>query len=282
MADTTFSIHTMNIKELELAIDWAKREGWNPGRRDAALFYQADPGGFFAGKINGQTIAVGSAVAYDETFAFCGLYIVAPEYRGKGYGLALTEHRLAYCGGRNVGIDGVLENVNIYRRIGYVPYYENRRYQFTAAKKVFNAAAIKAANNDNFAQLLAYDRQCFPAPRKTFLKKWLEQTEGRSLVYSVNGVLQGYIVRRRCAEGYKIGPLFADNAEVAQQLLNAVQTDIEGETVLLDVPEINRDAVTLAQRSGMKVIFATARMYQKGLPDIANEKIFGITTFELG
>ena len=196
--------------------------------------------------------------------------------------MALTEHRLAYCGGRNVGIDGVLENVNIYRRIGYVPYYENRRYQFTAAEKVFNAAAIKPVNNENFTQLLAYDRQCFPASRKTFLKKWLEQTEGRSLVYSVNGVLQGYIVRRRCAEGYKIGPLFADNVEVAQQLLNAVQTDIEGETVLLDVPEINRDAVTLAQRSGMRVIFATARMYQKGLPDIANEKIFGITTFELG
>ena len=81
MTDTAFSIHTMNAKELELAINWAKREGWNPGRCDATLFYQADPGGFFAGKINGQTIAVGSAVAYDETFAFCGLYIVAPEYR---------------------------------------------------------------------------------------------------------------------------------------------------------------------------------------------------------
>ncbi len=282
MTDTTLSIRTMNAEELGLAINWAEREGWNPGRYDAALFHQADPSGFFVGEVGGQAVAVGSATVYDEHFAFCGLYIVAPEYRGKGYGLALTQHRLAYCGDRNVGIDGVLENVKIYQRIGYVPYYENRRYKLIAANKKFNSAAIKPVNREDLAQLLAYDRQCFPAPRELFLKEWLEQAEGMSLVYRVDDVLQGYIVRRRCVEGYKIGPLFADNADVAEQLLNAVQTDIEGETVLLDVPEINKDAVTLAECAGMKVIFATARMYQKGLPDIANDKVFGITTFELG
>ena len=37
------------------------------------------------------------SVAYDDNFAFCGLYIVAPGYRCKGYGLELTRHRLNYC-----------------------------------------------------------------------------------------------------------------------------------------------------------------------------------------
>jgi len=279
---TTLSIRTMNAEEMGLAISWAGREGWNPGCYDAALFYQADPSGFFVGEVAGKIVAVGSAVVYDEHFAFCGLYIVAPGYRGKGHGLALTEHRLAYCGDRNVGIDGVLENVNIYQRIGYVPYYENRRYQFTACYKPSTVDAIQSVARENISQLIEYDRQCFPAPRDNFLAGWLEQVGGVSLVYCVDGMVQGYLVRRRCNEGHKIGPLFADNIEVAEQLLNAAQVGIKGEPVFLDVPEINVDAVTLAEDAGMNIVFATARMYQKGLPDIANEKVFGITTFELG
>ena len=52
--------------------------------------------------------------------------------------------------------------------------------------------------------------------------------------------------------------------------------------MLLDVPENNPDAIKLAENNDMSVVFSTARMYQQGLPNINNNKIFGITTFELG
>jgi GNAT superfamily N-acetyltransferase len=282
MNDNRLSIHTMRAEELEVAVNWSEKESWNPGRYDASLFYQADSNGFFVGEVNNEIVVVGSAVIYDEYFAFCGLYIVSPECRGKGYGLALTKHRLAYCSDRNVGIDGVLKNVSIYQRIGYVPYYENRRYQFSAKNKPYHAAVIKTVSVEDLPQIFAYDRQCFPADRENFLKAWIFQPEGKSFLYHVDGAVKGYIVRRRCIEGYKIGPLFADDVEVAEQLLNAAQTDIGGESVLLDIPEINKDAVAMAERCGMEVVFATARMYQKCLPTIADEKVFGITTFELG
>ncbi len=272
----------MHPHEVAIAVEWARREGWNPGINDAELFYQADANGFFAGEIDGELVAVGSAVVYSDNFAFCGLYIVVPEHRGKGYGLELTKHRLNYCGKRNIGIDGVLENVEIYQRIGYVSFYQNRRYQFTASVMSYDTDNIKTITPEDFTQILAYDRQCFPAQRDNFLKAWLTQEQGKSLAFTTDGKIQGYAVRRRCDEGYKIGPLFADNIEIATQLLNALQEDISGEIVLLDVPENNNDAVLLAQSLKMNVIFATARMYQKGLPNICNDKIFGITTFELG
>ncbi len=272
----------MQLEELAIAVDWAKKEGWNPGINDAELFYQADPNGFFIAEVDDEIVGVGSAVAYDDKFAFCGLYIVAPEHRNKGYGLELTKYRLNYCANRNVGIDGVLENVEIYKRIGYVPYYQNKRYQFEATVQSYNSACIQTVNNDNIEQALSYDKQCFAAPRDNFLKAWLVQKHGKSLIFLQDGQVQGYAVRRKCFEGYKIGPLFADNVNVAKQLLIALQEDISGEMVVLDVPGNNCDAVSLAESLKMDVIFATARMYQKGLPDICNEKIFGITTFELG
>lgn len=274
-------IRTMLPEELSIAIHWAAQEGWNPGINDAALFYLADPTGFFVGEVDGEVVAVGSAARYDEHYAFCGLYIVAPAHRGKGYGLELTKHRLDYCGERNVGIDGVLENVEIYKRIGYVPYYQNKRFQKIASSKQMNSA-ISEVTDAHIPAILNYDLQCFSAPRKAFLSAWLMQQHGRAVCVLEDGVVKGYAVRRQCQEGYKVGPLFADSPAIAADIFHALQQDIQGEIIILDVPENNSDAVRLAETEKMEVVFATSRMYQKGLPKTNSNKIFGITTFELG
>lgn len=282
MSAEAFQIRRMTPDDVPVAVEWARREGWNPGLHDAQTFYQADPNGFFIGELNGEAVAVGCAIVYDEAFAFCGLYIVAPEHRGYGYGLALTKARLAYCGDRNIGIDGVLENVTIYERIGYRKYYQNARYEFTADEAPARPASIRPIGQGDFDALTAYDRQCFPAARNAFLNAWLYQPDALPLAWVENGQLKGYAVRRRCHEGHKIGPLFADNPAIAEHLLLACQADVQGEKLIVDMPETNGAALKLAQSYNMELSFATARMYQKGLPDLAYDKIFGITTFELG
>jgi GNAT superfamily N-acetyltransferase len=282
MPESDLLISQMSQEDAALAIEWARREGWNPGLHDAALFYSADPNGFFKGVLNGEIVAVGSAVTYGANFAFCGLYIVAPEHRGQGYGLELTRARLAYCGDRNVGIDGVLENVGIYQNIGYIPYYENHRYQFEAAPLSYDESNLVTLDNLDFEDIDRYDQQCFPAIRSDFLYNWIHQPDSRFLACVDDGELRGFVLRRRCVDGHKIGPLFADNADIADQLLRSIQSDIIGEAVLLDVPEINSPALDIAKHYNKKKVFATARMYQKEQPVMADEKVFGITTFELG
>lgn len=89
----------MSEDEIPLDITWVKAGGGNPGLHDERCFYQADPQGFFVGKLDGKIIAQGSAVIYDHNFAFCGFYMVEPAYTnarhcGKnlsanGYDLAL-------------------------------------------------------------------------------------------------------------------------------------------------------------------------------------------------
>jgi hypothetical protein len=282
MSSEALQIRGMTLNDVSIAVQWARQEGWNPGLHDAACFYQSDPQGFFIGELDGVPVAVGSAVVYDDQFAFCGLYIVSPEHRGNGYGLALTLARLEYCGDRNVGIDGVLENVDIYARIGYRKYYQNARYQFTAAESPTRHRHIHSIDEADVGVLHRYDRWCFPAPRKAFLDVWIHQDDALSLAWIEEGELKGYMVRRRCHDGYKIGPLFADDPSIAEQLLLSSQEGVHGETLIIDIPDTNEAAVQLSQRYDMELVFATARMYRKGLPELAYERIFGITTFELG
>ena len=52
--------------------------------------------------------------------------------------------------------------------------------------------------------------------------------------------------------------------------------------VFLDVPEPNAGAMALAHERNMREVFATARMYNRGVPAVPVERIFGVTSFELG
>lgn len=278
-----YHIERMTRDEISVAIEWARKEGWNPGLDDAACFYQTDPQGFFAGKLDKQIIAVGSAVNYDPHFAFCGFYIVDKNYRDQGYGMQLTQARLAYAGKRNVGIDGVLNMVDNYARIGYQFAHYNARYALEKKKltpqidpALINLLAIP------FDQLTQYDRHYFPAPRPQFLSAWIKQNNALALGYMQENQLKGYGVIRKCFSGFKIGPLFADSAPVAEKLFEQLVAYAQGDTVFLDIPENNPLAVNLVQKYNMSQIFQTARMYLKGAPALPITGIYGITTFELG
>jgi hypothetical protein len=47
MEGANFSIKTTGIKELEMALDWAYTEGWNPGLNDAECYFSVDEKVFY-------------------------------------------------------------------------------------------------------------------------------------------------------------------------------------------------------------------------------------------
>ena len=56
----------------------------------------------------------------------------------------------------------------------------------------------------------------------------------------------------------------------------------DGGEIFLDVPSVNRDAIALAQDLGLDPVFETARMYTGEIPPLGLERVFGVTTLELG
>ena len=46
-------IRKMRREELDLLVEWAALEGWNPGLSDADIFWATDPDGFIAAELNG-------------------------------------------------------------------------------------------------------------------------------------------------------------------------------------------------------------------------------------
>jgi GNAT superfamily N-acetyltransferase len=275
-----YLIRAMSRADLERAVDWAAAEGWNPGLNDAEAFYAADPGGFFAGVLDGEMVASISLVAYDARFSFLGLYIVQQPHRGKGLGLKLWQEALARHGTPLVGLDGVVAQQENYKKSGFQLAYRNVRYRGAVAGKA--SARLVAADRVPFDRLLAYDRQFFPAPRPGFLGPWIKPADGNALVAIADGEIAGFGVIRACLAGLKIGPLYASTERVAEELLIALAATARGDTIYLDVPTPNVAAIRLAERLGMKPVFETARMYTGAQPDLPLTRLFGVTSFELG
>jgi GNAT superfamily N-acetyltransferase len=270
----------MTPDEVALAVGWAEEEGWNPGLHDAQTFRVADPSGFLVGLLDEEPVASISVVAYDPGFAFLGFYIVRPEHRGQGHGMALWRAGMERLGARNVGLDGVVGEQDNYRRSGFRYAYANRRYESTGGGRM-PAGIVDAAAPERGA-LHALDRRCFPAARAAFLDAWLAQPDARALAARSDGEVLGFGVIRRCVRGHKIGPLFARDAGTADLLYRALAATAPDEPVYLDVPEPNAEAMALARRYDMVETFETARMYTLDPPAIDVSMVFGVTSFELG
>lgn len=273
-------ITTMRPDDLALALDWAADEGWNPGLGDAMAFRAADPGGFLIGRVAGEPIACISIVRHAPDFAFLGLYICRPAWRGRGHGLALWQAAMALAGARTVGLDGVPAQQANYARSGFVAAGRTTRYLgtlpgtppdgMTPAARLVPAAA-------------ALDRAASGVTRAAFLAAWLADTPTRrSLALLEAGGLMGFGTVRRCREGLKVGPLLARSPAAAERLLHALAGLFPDRPLALDVPESATDALDLVQSFGMRPAFETARMYRGAPPAPAPGLTWGVATLELG
>ena len=275
-------IRSASPHELDLALEWAAQEGWNPGLSDAECFHAADPGGFLLAFSNEEPIASISVVRYGGGFGFLGLYIVRPDLRGRGYGYRLWKAGMARLGERTVGLDGVVAQQENYRRSGFSLAHRNIRYGGQPGIDAPQDTRIKAVEGALLDAVLAYDRAFFPAPRESFLRCWLDPNRHQALAFVVGESLRGYGVIRRCRTGFKVGPLVAETAESAEALFQSLAAQAGGEPVFLDIPEPNPAARALAARHGLAPVFETARMYRGPDPQLPLPRIFGITTLELG
>jgi GNAT superfamily N-acetyltransferase len=281
-ATNGLSIRTMRSDEIKIAVNWAAAEGWNPGLTDDACFAAADPEGFFIGELDGAPAATVSCVNYGARFAFLGFYIVREDLRGRGYGLRMWNAAIAHAGSRVIGLDGVTAQQQNYRKSGFALAYANIRYGGTVVAPKAPRGGVVALNDIPLATIEASDATVFPAPRTAFLRVWIGTPGhvGRALLR--DGALAGWGVIRPCRKGYKIGPLVADDRGSAEAVLSALLASVGDGEIFLDVPGINRDAVALAQDLGLAPVFETARMYTGAIPPLRLERVFGVTTFELG
>lgn len=279
----TMIIRKIEERDRKAVFEWLAGLGWNPGIRDAECLMATDPDGMFMAELDGVPVGCATAIAYNEQFGFAGALVVDPKLRGKqqGFMLKIFRHVNAYMGDRLVGTDALPLTQQFFENTGCRPAYRHIRYEGVLAAKT-RGSDIVPLSEVPFPDLVAYDAANFPVPRPHFLRVWLEAYGAGGFACLRNDRLAGFGVIRQALRGFRVGPLVADQAGIAESLLRSMQRMAGEKNVALDVPESNVHAITLAQQLGFKQGFDTLRMYKPAVPDIPEMRTFGIASYEFG
>ncbi len=281
-----FEIAPMTRAEADLLGDWAAEEGWNPGLADIDVAWGYDPGAFIALRKDGVLAGGASIIAYGGKVGFLGLYIMRRDLRRQGLGrifwqelLRRQESRLEP--GAPIGLDGVFTMAPFYAADGFNLLYRDLRYEGIATGKP-DADAV-ALDQTGWDALLRYDAAVSGLDRAKFMRSWLSVPGSKGFaLLSDAGAITGYGFARPCRTGYKIGPLYANETEGADRLLETLLAAIAGAPVALDVPEPNENALQIAERRGWRQSFGCARMVRGTGGVVPVSRIFGVTSFEFG
>jgi GNAT superfamily N-acetyltransferase len=282
----SIELKKLNKNDLNTLIQWASNEGWNPGKHDLEVFWNTDPDGFYGFYIDDKLIAGGAIISYHKEFGFMGLFIVHKDFRSKGIGKKLWYLRRDLLISKlnpnaPIGMDGVLDMQSFYGRGGFNIAFRDERYEFSSMTIPFSTN-VSQINKEDFEKIIAYDNFYFGFQRAIFLKNWLQMPESKAVKYTEDNKILGYAVIRKAETGYKIGPLFADNTLIAAELFKSCLNMAPNNSVFLDIPTVNQNAVNLVKEYNGKYVFECARMYFGAAPKVDLDNIYGITSFELG
>ena len=289
---TADEVATLTSKAAEL--------GRKPGALDHVSYFAADNSGFYVGELNGQVICCISAVKYSDKYAFFGHYIVDEPYRGKGYGQLLLNTVIASLPkGCNLAADVIEESVPWYERTyGVVRAWRNQHVTLTAAQGLQALSRVRTpfviirpTYEVQFNRVVEYDTSVHAYPRESFLEKWISAPNCYSFAATdSDGTVVGYTVVRTILDpddGWKVGPLFADDTQIARSLCKTVFEKVAAEdrpsaNIIISVPfggVSNPDALQVAKEVSARLERTTARVYTHRVPsELQLQKMFALTS----
>ncbi|KAI0220902.1 hypothetical protein LSAT2_027642 [Lamellibrachia satsuma] len=206
-----------------------------------------------------QVVASAIRIPWSDRVYYGSSYYVAKAHRRRSYGTRLRDQvAREHVGDHSLAIDAVL---------GKVADDDANKFDYVPASFLTRRAQI-VVRDDVTADAASYSGcsivQGNPV-RAEFLRLWMAAAGGASYVAvaAKDGRLTGYGCRRPCVDDQRrthlVGPLYADNASVAEALLRRLCADVVGETVVLDFWLKNHAALKMMEKFGFeKVCISTA------------------------
>ncbi|UWQ19079.1 GNAT family N-acetyltransferase [Jannaschia sp. M317] len=275
------TVRAMTLQDLEKVLDWAADEGWNPGLEDAPAFWASDPSGFFIKKLDGDPVAAISVVNHDSNFAFLGLYLCRPDYRGQGYGMEVWRAGIAHAGTRSIALDGVPDQQMNYARSGFVKCGSTIRFEGHVPAR--HQPRVRLATHAELPSLVERDMNASGMHRVAFATAWLDQMETRKTVVLVDGTtVTGFATFRHCRTGIKVGPFHATTDSDADALLASNPFEGRPAPYFIDVQEHGSPLAGMLTSRGFEATFETARMVRGKAPKAEAPAFHAIASMELG
>ena len=237
--------------------------GWNQTPVDWERFLHASPAGCFVAEAEGKVVGTATTIVYEGRFAWIGMVLVDPDYRGRSIGTRLLEKTIAHldaCRVPTMKLDATPQGKPIYEKLGFVTEYEIERWTFMRAPGAATVTAESPAQD--LERILSADREVFGADRGDLLRSLDREAPEFTLMTSSPGYLTGYALGRRGSRADHLGPWMARDEASARELLDEFLRRSGRETVFVDCLKENPYARQLVRSQGFEFSRPLTRMYR--------------------
>lgn len=253
--------------------------------------------GFYIGEFEGRVVASAIRLPWGEDILYGSYYYVDKPYRSRGFGTRLRDEvAREHVGTRTLCVDAVMGKVvdNNEQKFEYRAAFKTGRFLGTAKASypiTKPTPIILPVSEVDFDKLIDYDNKCFVsrnfAPRRDFLRRWTQIPHGATYV-ALSDVTGGHVIGYGCrrpaiqASNHELGPLYADNKQVAEALLSRLCSDVAGDNVTIQIWYHNEAAVSIMSQLEFKNVFDVLHMHLNGDPNHQhNQHVYAVTSIEI-
>jgi GNAT superfamily N-acetyltransferase len=242
-ASRSVSFRDMTPADVADGLRLSRASGWNQTEADWRLLLALGPGLFRVGEESGRVVASGGAVRYGRALGWVCMILVDPAVRGRGIGTAVFDEVLDRCrderrAGRldAVGLDATPAGRGIYVQRGFVDGPPLARMRVVPADvRPATATRTRLLSAVDLDEVLALDRAVFAADRGSVLRwAWEGAPELAHVVRDDGGGLAGYALGRHGDHSDHVGPVVAEDLEVALDLVRAALAATRGRPLIVD------------------------------------------------
>lgn len=264
----TMRLRTMTSSDVPAGMRLKEIAGWNQTEEDWRRFLGASECGCMVAEVDGQVRGTVTTITYEDRFAWVGMVLVDPQYRGKGLGTKLLKSAIEYLEGTKITaikLDATPQGKPIYEKLGFQSEYEIERWILKRtpkmASKSAGAAPSPAVSERLIEAILAEDREVFGADRKQLLKSLHQSAPELTVAVWEGATLRGSVFGRRGSFADHLGPWTAKDSNSASELLNTFVARSRREILLVDRVKSNAVAGSLLRSAGFEYSRLLTRMY---------------------
>lgn len=267
MTLSAMRLRAMIVEDVPAGVRLNQMAGWNQTASDWERFLTVSPRGCFVSELNGQVCGTVTTISFQNRFAWIGMVLVDPQYRGRGIGTDLLKRAIRHLDDEKIPtlkLDATPQGKPLYEKLGFVAEYEIERWSLQRSP----SETAKSSSLDEFASaallqsILKTDQEVFGADRGFLLESLHEDAPDLTLGSWTGSVLRGYALGRRGLFADHLGPWMASDGAAARTLLETFLARSSREAIVVDCLKSNKIAAGLLRSCGFTYSRPLTRMFR--------------------
>ena len=275
----------MTAADIPAGLNLCRLARWNQLARDWELFLQINGKGCRVGlDDDGNVIGTVTTIPYENHFTWVGMVLVDPSKQRQGIGTQLLHEALEVTAHQEtIKLDATPAGRKVYLKLGFVDEYKIIRMSGRPVTTNNAYPGARRVTINDFPLLLKFDREVFGANRQSVLEWNFKGAPQYAFMAEKQGRIQGFCLGRPGYDFDQIGPIIANDANTAMQLLTSTLLQATDKPIVVDILTHTPGWVTFVSSLGFTGSRQLIRMYRgsnnhPGIP----QKQFAILGPEFG